>query len=517
MGHQRSALLIVGLLGASLAACTSATHTSGTSSSGAESDAGPADGGNIDASPPEGCHIDIDRCSAPPLAVAPTVSTVAELVAAVNNGAAGALVVVAPGTYELDAPLRPKSGMTIRGAGAGKTILRNAPSWAPGTAGLDKDEGAQQSGIDCDAYLFSLPTDTKSLAVTDMTLTGPKMHGGVCGAQLDGLELARLEFKSFLWSGVRTFIMTNAHFHHNVFIDAGGKSSITSGSSGGGLFLTYTSASEIDDNRFSITAAHQGDYYGVKGREARNVRIHHNTIDVFFSIELPFESDWSVEIDHNRLGGAVSIPKYAGGTFPEGGYTFHVHHNVFTTTYAFEFQRNAIEIDHNLFDFSTTDDGGNLISGFDAVPAPGGARIHDNRIRNPGRGLYWNTGVYNDFAFTNNHVIATTTVTPRTEGLFDFRPDGEGGTTSWSTIQIKDNIFELEGTARPLMRNAESHAAVVENNKFVNVSDAAEYANPDTGAPRGPRDPLQFRLGASDELTLDEWKVTPTACSCPSP
>ena len=47
----------------------------------------------------------------------------AELVAAVRDGAEGALIEVAAGTFELDAPLEPKAGMTIKGAGIDKTII----------------------------------------------------------------------------------------------------------------------------------------------------------------------------------------------------------------------------------------------------------------------------------------------------------------------------------------------------------------------------------------------------------
>jgi nitrous oxidase accessory protein len=283
---------------------------------------------------------------------------------------------------------------------------------------------------------------------------------------------------------------------------------VTTGSSGGALYLTYTKASEIWNNRFSRSPGNDG--YGIKGREARDTRIHHNTIQTDFAIEFPFENDWTVEVDHNYLGGTMSIPKFSGGSFPDGGYTFHVHHNYFKTSYSFEYHRNAMEIDHNLFDFSTQSDGGNLVSGFDVNPAKGGTKMHDNLISNPGRGLYWNEGVYNGFSFTNNHVKAQTTVTPRTEGLFDFRPTAMAATTDWSTIVIRDNVFELVGTSRPLMRNAASYAAVIENNTLTNVKDVASYANKDTGKPRGPTDRLSFRLGAEEEWTIDEWTISRT-------
>lgn len=458
--------------------------------------------------------IGIAGALADPATAAAGVSTVAELVDAVNNGSPGDLVEVDSGTFELTAPLRPKAGMEIRGAGMGTTIIRNASSWQPGNAGLDQDEGATRDSVDCNEYLFDLGADNTDLKLSEVTLTGPQMHGGICGHFLDGLDLHDVEFSQFLWAGVRMFGLDNAQIYDNTFYNAGNKSNVTSGASGGALFLTYTSASEIRDNRFSRAADHDG--YGVKGRQFRNVRIHHNTIDVNFSVELPFENDHTVEIDHNFLGGVISIPKWGGGTVPAGAYAFHIHHNYLNTSYAIEYQRNAVEVDHNLFDFSTDEDGGNLISSFDSVPAdPGGTNFHDNLIRNPGRGLYWNEGVYNDFVFANNHVRGETTVTPRTEGLFDFRSDRDGGVADWSSVVIRDNIIELSGTHRDLMRNPDAHAAVIENNELTGVSDTGSYANPDQGRPRGPIEALCFRLGAEQEWTVDGWNLFATPAPVP--
>lgn len=441
--------------------------------------------------------------------------TVEELVAAVNDGAPGDVVIVSAGTFELSAPLRPKAGMEIRGAGMGATVIRNATGWQPGNGGLDQDEGATRESVDCGSYLIDLGADNADFTLSNLTLTGPQVHGGLCGHFLDGLEVHHVEFESFLWAGVRMFGLENALIYDNRFFDAGNKSNVTTGSSGGALFLTYTSDSEIRNNRFSRSEGNDG--YGVKGRQFRNVRIHHNTIDVNFAVELPFENDHTVDIDYNFLGGVISIPKYAGGDVPDGQYGFHIHHNYLNTSYAIEYQRNSVEVDHNLFDFSRDEDGGNLISGFDAVPAdPGGTNFHDNLIRNPGRGIYWNEGVYNDFTFANNHVRGETTATPRTEGLFDFRSNRDGGVADWNSVVIRDNIFELTGTERDLMRNADARAAVVENNTLTGISDAAAYDNPDQGRPRGPAEPLCFRIGADEELTVDGWDLFDTPSPPPS-
>jgi nitrous oxidase accessory protein len=78
------------------------------------------------------------------------------------------------------------------------------------------------------------------------------------------------------------------------------------------------SNTEIAHNRFSYGSPDRrpgkaGGHYGIKGRGGKNIHIHHNTIEVNFSIEFPFEGNQGMEIDHNILHGVVSIPKHGGG------------------------------------------------------------------------------------------------------------------------------------------------------------------------------------------------------------
>jgi hypothetical protein len=449
------------------------------------------------------------------------VDTAAELIAAVNNGAVGDQINVAAGTYVIDEPLKPKGSMIIDGAGAGQTIIRGATSWNPGTAGLP-DNGTSISSTNRNAYLFSFPDNTKDVTITDMTLNGPQLHGALLGSNCDNLELGNLKIDDFLWSGVRTFLMDGASIHDNEFVNTGGRwqsgsPGTTGGVTGGGIYVTYMKTSEIWNNNFYRTnSGQERNFYGIKGREARNSRIHHNTINVGFSIEFPFEHDYNVEIDHNYLRGTVSIPKSGGGTVPSGGYTFHIHHNYMKQSYALEFPRHGIEINNNLMDFATTDDGGNLITNFagsgdTASTQP--IKVHNNLIKNPGRGLYNSNGaIANNFQFYNNHVIGNTTVNNRTDGMFGFP-----GTTDFSTIQIKDNIFEFNGTARPLFKNTASRQSVVSNNTLTNVSDSGTYSNPNTGATRGPLAALNFTLGKNDEYTVNGWNLSQTGTAPAAP
>jgi hypothetical protein len=170
-------------------------------------------------------------------AVTSTASDTSELIRAINDGAQNDTVIVAAGTFELTEPLRPKPGMTIQGAGKGQTVIKNAPSWALRVDNF-ADSGTDFQSIACNSYLFSLPEKTTNLHITDMTLQGPGVLGAICGILPNGLEIARVEFRSFLWSAVRTFIMENANIHDNEFIDAGGWNA-KAGFTGGALFLNY--------------------------------------------------------------------------------------------------------------------------------------------------------------------------------------------------------------------------------------------------------------------------------------
>jgi len=209
------------------------------------------------------------------------------------------------------------------------------------------------------------------------------------------------------------------------------------------------------------------------------------------------------EIDHNICHGTISIPKHAGGPVPEGGHTFHIHHNWFKNSYAIEFVRNGVEIDHNLFSFDVEKDHGNLISGFGKAPAAGPAVFHNNLVSNPGRGVVWINEPYSNLTIRNNHIITRTTKTPRKSGLF-----GLNAKCDFSTIAIRDNIVECIGQSRPLLRTAESYSATVENNHLTNVSDAQRFKNASSKKGVGLQKPLSFTCGVHGEIEIEGWKAT---------
>ena len=443
-------------------------------------------------------------------AAAERVTSVEALVAAVAEAKGGAVIDLAEGTFKLTQPLDLKSGVTLKGAGIGKTILTNADGWQANPATLPDPE-TNHDKFDRTGYLIRCANEAKDIAVSHLTLTGPQMHGAIFGWANEGLHFHDLRIENFMYCGIRTYAMKQVKIHDCTFVDAGqrweeGKPGVKGGITGGGIFGIWMSDTEISNNRFLVTkTAPNEHYYGIKGREARRVHIHHNTIEAGFSIELPFEGDEDVEIDHNILLSAVSIPKHAGGPVPKSGRTFHIHHNYFRDGYSIEFVRNGVEIDHNLFDFDAAKDGGNLISAFSNVPAAGPASFHNNLVSNPGRGVMWMNEPYAQLEVRNNHIIARTTKTPRTEGLFGFNEKSD-----FTTFRFTGNIIECLGTARPLFRNDASGGAMVENNQLTNVTDPTRYTNKQTGAPHGLEQPLKFQCGVNGELTVDGWKTSKT-------
>jgi nitrous oxidase accessory protein len=437
------------------------------------------------------------------------VDSAAALVAAVKDGKEGQAIELAAGTYELDATLELKAGMTLKGAGREQTILTHAPGWKPSAKTLPDPE-MRLEGLDTDAYLLRLRRDTKGVTISDLTLRCPQLHGAIFSWFHTGLHLHHVRIQEAQWSGLRTFGMKQARIHDCEFIDAGGrwergKPGVKGGNTGGGIFACWMADCEIRDCRFvRQNPAPEREFYGVKVRLGSRCHVHRNTIATNFSMEFPFENDEDNELDHNVCHGTISIPKYAGGPVPKSGRTFRIHHNWFKDSYSIEFARNGVEIDHNLFDFNAKEDHGNLIAGFGSADAKGPLSFHDNLVSNPGRGVLWINEVFNRAEIRNNHIVCRTTATPRDDGLFGFNPKCD-----FRTIVIKDNLIECAGTPRPLLRCAESYGARIENNRLTNVADAGKLKNPAADRPVGPEQPLKFACGVHGEHLVDGWRVAP--------
>jgi len=434
-------------------------------------------------------------------AVEITVSNTQELVDAVENAEESTVITLSAGTYAISRALKPKANMTFKGAGIDNTVIKPSVNMKFDTTGLPKTNNPE-------AYLFSM-FKVNGVTISDLSLTGtgikpsePALHGLIYSERCERLTVKNSHLSEGLWKGIFTLGNKSLKIHDNTFVNAGGKVRF----GGAAIWIQWLKGGEIWNNRMIQTEDNFSNHMGIKGLGGNDFRIHHNTIRVkSFSIELPFEVSRNVEIDHNAFNHCISIPRAGGGpsTPLEEEYSFHIHHNWFTKTYSLEYTRNSVIVENNFFDFSTDDDRGNLISSFGKTAAPGPTIFRNNLIKNPGRGIFWAAGPYNNFSFCNNHVKANTTT--RKDGFFSWP-----ASTDFASIVIKDNIFEnTSAMPRPLLRNDESRQGVtIENNTLVNISDAQEYTNTQTGNIKGLKQTLTFNAGVDGEFLIDGWEVS---------
>ncbi|MEM8667281.1 MAG: LamG-like jellyroll fold domain-containing protein [Planctomycetota bacterium] len=424
------------------------------------------------------------------------------------------------GVFHLGESLKVNAGLTIEGDGPDRTTLTHAASLS--FDGQDvTDQEVQLGSVNRAGYLIDLDRDADSTSVSDITLAGPEMLGGLFAARADNLLVENVRFESFVWSGLRTFNIDGLNVKDSVFVDAGGRRIREDGSlagTGGGIFSTFTINAEISNNHFYRSGESDVNFFGIKGRKWTDSRIHHNTIDTNFAIELPFENDRNVEIDHNFLDGVVSVPKFAGGPEFELGESFHVHHNYFTRSYSIEGARNGLLVENNVFEFDVNNDGGNLIANFGSAPVPGALSFTNNLVVNPGRGLLFSNGVHDDIRFTYNTIISNQTISPRDEGLLGIKDDDrDGNETDFNTVEFSNNIVEFNGIARPLFRNDSSYGSSIFNNSITNASDTDRYDNPSDGTPQGVQTSLMFDVGVNGEFAIDGDAIAQAARNAVQP
>jgi len=437
--------------------------------------------------------------------------------AAVEAGTASTVEIVLPsGTLTLGSSVQVPSDVIIRGAGAelineadpdagftdSATVIVAGEDFAfePGSV---TDNLLSVDSATPEAYLLNLGNSDR-VAIEGVGFVGTNLHGAIYGRVNNDFTLSDSVVMDTQWSGVRLFNAREVTIEGTRFHDAGGqkKGNFDEGESGGAIYATFMAeGSVITGNTFTDTRENPGSSHGIKIYQMRDGTVNFNTIDLLggFAIEMPFGKSEDVEIAHNYFSAAVSIPRSDGGSTEDfAGQSFNVHHNLFTSTYSIEIARDGLLVADNVFAFrpGEEDNKGNLFSGFGNSSGEGPIEFTGNLVLNPGRGVFWSNSVIENLTFTDNRIVVNEN--GRDTGLF-----GINGNTDFSGVTIADNVIEVIGSARDLLRNEQSGNATIENNLLINVSDTERYENPQTGEQQGTGPTEPFGVGAGGTITVD--------------
>ena len=458
---------------------------------------------------------------------------------------ADATILIPEGTFDLATVVRiDASNIRLEGAGRDLTTLQAIAGRGQGVVEGQVGSDTNAETIDPDQYLFEVnslgPMRSDDVSFSGLTLTsgqqvGGTLHGAIFGRDSDGLTIRESRIDSFAWSGVRLFYVDGVTITGNLFVDAGGRKNVATGPSGGGVFISYMTDSVVANNRFEQSTAYAEanlSFFGIKGRQFRETRLLNNTIATGFSIELPFENDRNVEIAHNYMVGAISIPKYAGGpVYTDGSYAFHIHHNYSRRAYGIELPHNNTIVDSNVFAARPGDNPNSVLfkSFVRDVETPGPAEFTNNLIINPRRQLFNGEAAMNNLTFAGNEIIVSpeqvaagqATLAEATGeanddrnlfGFFGGWTNSEGvlvsPPTDYETITLKDNVVDVLSDpqnpfTRPLLSGAAADGVNFENNAFNGVTGVDPADNPDTGAARGIDSDLSFGVGVYRSMTID--------------
>lgn len=322
------------------------------------------------------------------------------------------------GTFVATRAARPKSGVTIIGAGrSGKEATRIVASqdWRMARSRswqlpritdsklaklIDRPPKVEPE----EEYLVVLEA-VKDVTIRDLVLGCAPEHrisGGVLCRRSAQIAIHDARVHDFRWAGLTFENCSRVEVHHCVIKNA----STEKRRWHNGLIRTrWIKDSELHHNRI---VSDEGGGYGYKGGGHRNVRIHHNHINVAggFAIESAHENEYGVEIDHNYATRCISIPKGGQSADPtkEGyEYSFWIHHNLLTDSYTIEGPRNHLRLSHNYVRIEKT--GGNVYTQHGGTNH-GPVWIHHNVVENVDRGLIWmNRGLAENIYVYNNTVF----------------------------------------------------------------------------------------------------------------
>lgn len=303
-----------------------------------------------------------------------------------------------PGVFRASRPARPRSGVTVAGAGAaGPAMTRLVPSddWAarPPPAGGDPDD-----------YFVVLARVTNVVLRGLAMMSGPDrwLDGAIRVRDAKDVAMESLWIEQFAWNGLLLEFSTGLRVSNCVVRNA----SVEKRPHHGGLIRTRWIRDSVVTRTTILSDVPNG--YGYKGGGHEGVRIEANRIDVAseFSIESAHENEYGLDIAGNVLTRCVSVPKGGQGDLPSKrgfDHSVRIHHNLLTDSYTVEGPRNHLRLDHNHIRCERP--GGRIYTHHGGVNH-GPVLIDHNVIEQADRAFVWmNEGLAENLRALNNTVV----------------------------------------------------------------------------------------------------------------
>ena len=276
---------------------------------------------------------------------------------------------------------------------------------------------------------------------------------------------------------------------------------------------------EIYDCTFANDVDGEGQFQvGYKGTFHTNVKLYDcdfRSSGGGFDIEAPFEEEYGFEIYNNQFDRTISIPKSGDQPAPQTRgfeYTFWLHDNVITDSYAIEGPRNYLRVSNNFFNIGRRKNG-RIYTQFGSSVTRGPIWIHDNVAVGVDRSFIWKNQGRLDSVYIYHNTVYYGDAEDRSAAMLD----AFFNTTGW---QVYNNIFVADpADPRPIgvSVNCETcpqeDVPVIQNNLFVNVEGRVPEGNfteQDPGLTlSGPQPDPFFRPQDGEAFVVDRGAVLP--------
>jgi pectate lyase len=409
---------------------------------------------------------------------------------------------VAPGEYEETESSILPPGVSLSGAGIGKTIFH----WK-----AVRSLAGNPMKFDFSGFMIQMQ-DSSDASISGITINGSlpddrRAHGGILAHEVKNVSIHNCEVKGLEFTGIWLSQATNSSIHHCRFEDCGhpNQQSCSGGLQVGDLTDCTIHHNHIREHRgaygiktWKTAWTNPTDWFALGQNKVKltRVRFHDNDIKVRqqggwgngqpnMALELWNSEPADCGIHHNRITGCVSLVD--GGRAPK---TIRVHHNLFLLepgySYAIEAGHHNMEIDHNVFR-----------NGFYPIASFGGPienlRVHHNTFD----GIE-NHGVCNlpgviDFSFTHNTVVIKNDM-----HLLNLGGGDKSGPSR--NVTITNNLFVKDGTPPCTASLVNSCGASTPDPKTLVLRDNAFWNwSPDGESPQ-VADPLLERAPGGDGL-----------------